>query len=226
MPEATRPVAVGSRARLALRGRLLLTAFDLMTRVSLRGIWVRGDVPTGPVVWATNHHHWWDAFVAGSVLRTTGQRPTVLIAPQSLGSFSFLHWIDAVPADDTPRAVESLRAGRTLVIMPEGRMTGPGPLGPIRGGAGRIAQAAGVPLLPIALRVVVRGHQHADVFVDIGAPVPPAALADAMSGALVRMDLAISATDPDEALPGFRPVVRGRQSVNELLSGRRRGRLP
>ena len=144
-----------------------MTCFDQFVRLSLKGVWVRGRIPSEPVVWAMNHHHWWDAFASASVLRTQGQRPTALVSDRNLASFGVLKWIDAAPASHPERAVETLRAGRTLLIMPEGRMLAPGPLGPLRGGAGRIAAAAEVPLVPVALRVVMRGSQYAEAFLDI-----------------------------------------------------------
>ncbi|MGB5953762.1 MAG: 1-acyl-sn-glycerol-3-phosphate acyltransferase, partial [Ornithinimicrobium sp.] len=144
---------------------------------------MRGDIPRGPVVWAINHHHWWDAFASGSVLRTAGQHPTVLVSDKNLASFTLLNWIDAVPAGHPEQAVAALRAGRTVIIMPEGAMLAPGALGPLRGGAGRIAAAAGVPLLPVALRVVLRSSQHAEVYIDIGAAVDADSLAPVLGQA-------------------------------------------
>lgn len=210
--------AVRHSVRLGMRGQVLLTCFDQLVRLSLKGVWVRGEIPTGPVVWAMNHHHWWDAFASGSVLRTRGHRPTVLVSDKNLASFGLLNWIDAVPAAAPERAVESLRAGRALIIMPEGRMLAPGQLGPLRGGAGRIAAQAQVPLLPVALRVVMRGSQHAEVFIDIGAAVGAQELEPALRGALAAMDEALAVSDPKQPLPGYRAVVAGRGSVDGLIS--------
>lgn len=208
----------GPPAAMRMRGRALLACFDQLVRLSLRGVWVRGEIPRDPVVWAMNHHHWWDAFAAASVLRTRGQRPTVLVSNDNLADFGLLNWIDAVPAERPGRAVQALRAGRTLVIMPEGRLVAPGPLGPVRGGAGRIAAAAGVPLLPVALRVVLRGSQHAEAFVDIGCPIAAEALGPAMAEALRDLDRAVATADPEQPLPGYRAVVRGRRSVDERIA--------
>ncbi len=196
----------------------MLMCFDQLVRLSLRGVWVRGDIPQEPVVWAMNHHHWWDAFASGSVLRTQGQRPTVLVSDKNLASFGLLNWIDAVPAAAPERSVEALRLGRTLIIMPEGRMLPPGPLGPLRGGAGRIAAAAQVPLVPVALRVVMRTSQHAEVFIDIGHAVSAESLDSALGGALTTMDEAIATANPFEPLPGYRKVVPGRGSIDGLIS--------
>lgn len=196
----------------------MLTGFDQLVRLNLRGVWVRGDIPTEAVVWAMNHHHWWDAFVSNAVLRTVGQRPTVLISDQNLASFTLFNWIDAAPASDPQRALAPLRAGRTLVIMPEGRMLGAGPLGPLRGGAGRLAAAAGVPLVPVAVRVVMRGSQYAEAFIDIGSPVSADELAPVLGQSLGALDDVLAATPATGDLPGFRRVVAGRGSVDGLIS--------
>jgi len=198
-------------------GQALLFCFDQLVRLSMAGVWVRGTIPREPVVWAMNHHHWWDAFASGSILRTAGQFPTVLVSDRNLASFPLLTWIDAVPAARSDLAVEALRAGRTLVIMPEGAMLPPAALGPVRGGAGRIAAAAEVPLVPVALRVVVRGRQHPEVYVDIGNAVAPGDLQARMDEALRAMDAVIATADVTQPLPGYRLAVPGRSSVNDRL---------
>jgi len=210
--------------RPAAPGQALLFCFDQFVRLSMAGVWVRGSVPREPVVWAMNHHHWWDAFASGSVLRTAGQHPTVLVSDRNLASFPLLKLIDAVPAAHAEHAVESLQAGRSLVIMPEGAMLPPASVGPVRGGAGRIAAAAGVPLVPVALRVVIRGRQHPEVYVDVGDPVAPADLHARMSEALAAMDEALATAPVTEPLPGFRLTVAGRSSVNNRLQALARPR--
>lgn len=200
------------------KGRALLTGFDQLVRLSLRGVWVRGSIPSEAVVWAMNHHHWWDAFASNAVLRTVGQRPTVLISDKNLESFTLFNWIDAAPTSDPKRALAPLRAGRTLVIMPEGRMLGAGPLGPLRGGAGRLAAEAEVPLVPVAVRVMMRGSQYAEAFIDIGAPVSADALAPVLGQSLAELDELLAVTPATDELPQYRRVVAGRGSVDGLIS--------
>jgi 1-acyl-sn-glycerol-3-phosphate acyltransferase len=212
----SRPVA-SRPGRPALPGQALLFCFDQFVRLSMAGVWVRGRVPAEPVVWAMNHHHWWDAFASGSILRSAGQFPTVLVSDRNLASFPLLRLLDAVPAAQPDRAVQAVRAGRTLIIMPEGAMLPPAQVGPVRGGAGRIAAAAGVPLVPVALRVVLRGQQHPEVYVDVGEPVAAEDLHARMDAALSALDAEIATAAVTEPLPGYRLVVPGRASVNERL---------
>lgn len=200
------------------QGRALLMGFDQMVRLSLRGVWVRGDIPSEAVVWAINHHHWWDAFASSAVLRTVGQRPTVLISDKNLESFTLFNWIDAIPTSHPERALAPLRAGRTMVIMPEGRMLGAGPLGPLRGGAGRIAAEGGVPLVPVAVRVVMRGSQYAEAYLDIGDPVDAADLAPVLGQSLANLDALLAATEATKVPENYRQVVAGRGSVDGMIS--------
>lgn len=60
-----------------------------------------------------------------------------------------------------------------MALFPEGEMRYPGPLGPLREGANWLARKAGVPLLPVALRVVLRGYEHPEAFLWVGRPLPP-----------------------------------------------------
>ena len=64
MPERPDPVA-----------GVLLRGFRVMVRRGLRGVWLHGEVPPGPFIWAANHHSWWDPFVAAVLLRRFGHVP-------------------------------------------------------------------------------------------------------------------------------------------------------
>jgi cytochrome P450 len=65
------------------RRSALLTALRLTVRGGLAGVWVRGQLPAGPVVWAANHHSWWDPLIAGELLAAAGRRMVLLAdAPQ------------------------------------------------------------------------------------------------------------------------------------------------
>ncbi len=206
----------GSRG--AVGARMLLAGFDQMVRSNLRSVSVRGDLPPAPVVWAGNHHSWWDGFVAATVLRRERHTPTLVMDAENLASFGFLKPLRLVPSDRPRVGLEALREGRTLVILPEGQLLGPGPMRPLHRGAAWFAGQAGVPLVPVSLRVVVRGHQHAEALVDLGTPVAGEDLQAAMSAQLAALDLLIADADPREPLPGFRQLLSGRRSFDERIS--------
>ena len=197
---------------------LMLRAIRFAIRGRLRGVWVQGSVPSGALVWATNHHHWWDGHVAAAMLDRTGHDVGVMVDAASFSSFSFLNWIQAVPTDQPIRAVRHLRDGGALIIMPEGRLWGPGAVRPIQSGAIRLARLGRAPLLPVATRVVIRGSQYPEALVSVGEPLEDAnddTLRQAMSALLMDLDRHIERSDPRSSLPGFHCAVRGRESATK-----------
>lgn len=79
-------------------------------------------------------------------------------------------------------SIEALRDGHLVGVFPEGRVTGTWQVLPCAGGAARMAAAAGVPLIPIAVwgghRVLTRTHRFslraaagATISVRVGEPL-------------------------------------------------------
>jgi 1-acyl-sn-glycerol-3-phosphate acyltransferase len=146
----------------------------------------------GPLVIAANHHN---ALVDAMLILAFAPRPVMPLAKAPLFAHPligpFLRLVGAVPvyrrADgaDTAlnasmftAAVAALRAGRALLIFPEG-VSQPRPrLMPLRTGAARIvlgAAAGGVPatLLPVGLVFDAPGtFRDAEALVSVGEPVP------------------------------------------------------
>jgi 1-acyl-sn-glycerol-3-phosphate acyltransferase len=191
--------------------------FEQLVRRGLRGIWLRGDVPRAPAVWAANHHSWWDGFVANAVLLRLGHVPALLMDAENLKSFGFLEGSGAIAADRPRAALQSLQAGRTLIVYPEGELLAAGPLRPLAAGAPWLARRAGVPLLAAATRIVVRGHQYPEAYVAVTTSRPDALAAD-LSGCLDGLDSELRRADPREPLPGFGRLVSGRRSWDERIS--------
>ena len=200
-----------------LSARMLLAGFDQLVRSNLRSVSVRGTLPAAPVIWAGNHHSWWDAFVASAVLRHEHHTATLVMDAENLASFGFLKPLGLVPSDRPRAGLTALREGRTLVILPEGELLGPGPMRPLHRGAGWYADHTTAPLVPVSLRVVIRGHQHPEALVDLGEPVQGADLAEAMGTQLTALDHVIATADPREPLPGFRQILSGRRSFDERI---------
>ena len=191
--------------------------FEQLVRRGLRGIWLRGDVSAGALVWTANHHSWWDGFVANAVLRELAHTPALLMDSANLRSFAFLEGSGAIGADRPRDALQSLAQGRALIVFPEGELLAPGPLRTIAPGAAWLARRAGVPLFAAATRIVLRGHQHPEAYV-VATRTEPAALAATLGRSLAELDAELLAADPREPLPGFRPLVSGRQSWDERIS--------
>ncbi|GGK02846.1 1-acyl-sn-glycerol-3-phosphate acyltransferase [Pilimelia anulata] len=200
----------------ARSGGLLGHAARRLVRRGLRGVWLAGDRPPGPVVWAANHHCWWDPFVALALLDRPG---SPLLSRENADRYRFVRRLGGFAADEPRRGLALLGRGRTLIVYPEGELRPAGPPGPLAGGAAWLARRGGVPLWSAATRVVVRGHQAAEAYVCLR-PVPgggTAALAEGLAADLAALDAAVAAADPRAPLPGYRPAVAGRRSAEELL---------
>jgi hypothetical protein len=68
-----------------------------------------------------------------------------------------------------------------------------------------------------ATRVVLRGDQKPEAYVDVG-PGGDADVADRLSQRLQHLDGELAGNDPRKPLPGFDQVVRGRGSWDERIT--------
>jgi 1-acyl-sn-glycerol-3-phosphate acyltransferase len=118
--------------------------------------WGQENVPlSGGVILACNHQCYLDPPLAGCLLR----RSCNFLARSTLFTFGPFRWLivslGAVPlsrgesdAAGLRRAVDMLKAGRLLMLFPEGTRTRDGALGKIQSGAAVIAMRAGVQIIP------------------------------------------------------------------------------
>jgi 1-acyl-sn-glycerol-3-phosphate acyltransferase len=176
--------------------RLTWKVGGAMTRLFLRlaGIPVvaRGldHIPPGPVILAPNHTSYLDALVLVALL---GPRPYAFIAKREflgnplmrllLAGFGceFVERFDVKEAaGHAEELAAAAKAGRSLVIFPEGTLQRRAGLMPFRTGAFQVAAQAGLPVVPAALRgvrsVLRDGTWYArrhPVAVTFGAPIPP-----------------------------------------------------
>lgn len=140
-----------------------------------------------------------------------------VLAKASLFRIPFLGWymkqVGYVPVDRScPRravqcleeAAERLRTGTSVLLFPEGGRTPEGQLGRFKTGGFHLAQATGVPLVPVVLinsgRLMARGVRWPDpgvIEVRIGEPVlaatdaRPRALADTMRQRIAELQQAV-----------------------------------
>ncbi len=204
--------------RTSIPDRALTAGFTQLVRRGLRGVWVRGELPPGGVVWAANHHSWWDGFVASAVLHEQHRPVALLMDSDNLRAFGFLRSAGVVSTRQPRQALQMLREGRVLVIFPEGELRSPGPLRPVARGAAWLGLRAPAPVVPVAVRVINRGHQYPEALVDIGAQVDPEKLPDALAAAVRELDAALLDVDPRLPVSGFRCAVAGRASWDERIS--------
>lgn len=205
-------------AQSAVPGRALATGLNQLVRGGLRGVWVRGQLPSAGVVWAANHHSWWDGFVAFAVLREQHRTAAVLMDEGNLSAFRFLQSVGAISAQRPRQALQVLRNGGVLVIFPEGELRPPGPVHSVARGAAWLGRVAPAAVVPVAVRVISRGHQYPEALVDISPEVDPADLAATLALRLSELDSALLQADPRLPVPGFRRAVAGRASWDERIS--------
>ncbi len=181
----------------------LRAAIRRSVRSGLRGVWVRGEVPLGAAVLAPSHHSWWDGYALREVAWQLGQPFQVLMTERQLENFPFLRLAGALGAGEVRPALRALGAGHWVVVFPEGRIEPLGEVRRVQPGAAWLAQRSGAALIPVALRVVLRGQQRPEAYLRFGAPVLAANLPEALRRELALLDAELSSSDPEEPLAGY-----------------------
>ena len=167
--------------------RLVARAMLKLTGARLR---VDGDQPSaGGGVIVANHCSYFDSLVlVAALLGTIDFVAKAELAPQLVAG-TFLRRIGTLFVErfdtergvgDTQTAVEAARAGRRLLIYPEGTLTRRPGLLAFKLGGFVVASTAGVPVVPVTIRgtrSILRGGQwfprRGDVDVTIGASIAP-----------------------------------------------------
>jgi 1-acyl-sn-glycerol-3-phosphate acyltransferase len=213
VPTPRRPPPSNGRPRPTLRFRIVAWLVILLVHVARWRPRTTGleHVPaTGGAVITWNHHGHVDfVLTAWDVYRRLG-RPVRYLAMRELWDSHTLGWVprfaDAIPVSRTSDgdrdraladAVAALRDGHLVMVAPEGGISESLELGAFRTGAARMAQLAGVPLVPSASwgshRLSTTGHPFSlrrafgvPVEVAFGAPldVPPDEDATVVTAAL------------------------------------------
>jgi lycopene beta-cyclase len=181
-------------------------------RRGLAGIWSREEAPLpgGGAIVVANHHSWWDAFLTWAIADRHGRPPGAIMDDAQLARFPFFRRWGAVGASEPRAAARRAAAGSWVLVFPEGRVRTPGPLGPTRDGAAAIARWARVPVVPLAIRVVMRGGERPEAYLRFGTPlaagVDAAQVRDALVALLARLDDDLAAApDPEAPLPDYAP---------------------
>jgi acyl carrier protein len=121
-------------------------------------------IPAGPVVVTPNHTSYLDAVVLVAALgprdyafvakREFESNPLMRLLLRGFGAILVERFDVQKSAEHADVLVEAARAGRALIVFPEGTLTRNAGLMPFRAGAFQVAAQAGVPVVPIALRGV------------------------------------------------------------------------
>jgi len=188
-------------------------------RSGLHGVWVRGELPAGGAVLAPSHQSWWDGYVLYELCGQLGQPYRVLMTARQLANFPFLRRLGAIADTQVRPALRAAQAGAWVVVFPEGQLRPAGALGPLRAGAGWLAAGAGVPLVPVALRVTMRGAQQPEAYLRFAPAVQAGELEAALTRELTQLDADLLSSDPEEPLAGYLRCSPHRGSQNERLAG-------
>lgn len=202
--------------------------------------WVTQDDPARwdrqlPTIFVANHTNWWDGFIGYLVNRALGLSFHVLMEARNLARYPAFRLIGALPMRresareayvDLAAAHACLRASTGLWIFPQGERRPPSErLVNCERGAAHLALTYGAPLrfCAVALRYTFVSEQLPEAFALVGDEW--LVDQDRYASRRTLMDLVsrrLQATLDDldarlriEDLTAFRPLVRGKLSVNK-----------
>jgi len=189
---------------------------------------------TGPTIALLNHSAWWDPIVALFLSHDLFRRDGYgIMDATQLERYPFFRRIGCFGlADnrlDTVRQASRyaeglLRAGRsrTLWIFPQGALLPARVPLRFRSGAARLARAVPeAPVVPLALRYVLRTDQRPELFVRVGPPIehreePATTLTRRFENALGAELAQLDGDLERDILADYRTVLTGRASVSGL----------
>ena len=184
-------------------------------RRSLSGFWVRGTLPAGGAVLAANHGSWWDGYLLLHLGWEFGHPARIMMNAPELGRFPFLQRIGCTPPERRRELARAAQAGEWVMIFPEGALQPPSSLlAPLQPGAAWLARSAStpakpVPLIPVALRVLLRADRTPAAFARFGAPCAPDDLSAALGRELAELDADLQAADLYRPPEGYLALWRG-----------------
>lgn len=187
-------------------------------RHELAGVWVTGPVPTDGAVLAPNHHSWWDGYLLAELAWQLAQPIRIMMTEVQLARFPFLRLLGAMNEREVRGLIRAAQAGAWAIVFPEGAIRPQGTVGLTEAGAAWVAGRAQVPLVPVALRVVMRGAQWPEAFVRFGPPCPGDSLPAALNELLAQLDADLARTSPDHPPSGYLRWVQGQASTHDEVS--------
>ncbi len=195
-------------------------------RRGLAGVWARdeGALPGGAAVLAANHHAWWDGYLLFLLARRRRRPFTVLMNETQLARFPFFRRQGAIGAHELRAALRRLGAGHLVAVFPEAALHPAGPPARLAPGAAYLAARSGRPLVPVAVRVAVRGQQRPEAFLRFGSALPPdhpdleRGLAEALDALVRGLDAELAAADPEAPPAGYVRWLAGRASTDRRLA--------
>lgn len=186
-------------------------------RTHLAGIWVRGTPPRGAAVLAPNHASWWDGYVLVELGWSARLPAQVMMTDAQLARFPFLRLVGAVGQRDVRPVRRGLRSGGWAVVFPSGEIRHPAQVGPLQPGAAWLAGKERAALVPVAVRVVLRGAQWPEAFVRVGDPCAGPELEAALEHVLAALEADLRAAPAGLPPAGYRLLMPGRKSRHDRV---------
>ena len=229
--------AVASRTLERLIARALPHLMHRALQRGLHAVYARGNwtaLPSHSVIFAMNHHAWWDGYLAWLVHYTLRRPAHLMMSSEGLERYPYFRHLGVISTREVRTAIRGLQHGQDFYVFPEGKLQSAGPMTHVSNGLTFIAYHAQVPVYPLAIRVTLRGAQHPEAFLSLGEALEPvndavqmqACLTGSMNSLLEEIDRCLLTTDPEAPPPGFDLWLRGARSAHEraMLARRFLGR--
>lgn len=210
--------------RSKLRGALWLGFYRSMARGYFENVWIRetDPLPPGGYVVAVSHQSEWDSRILA--LWQHEHRPTLFCTYANEGtlrSAPMMRWLGAFSKKGEGAqalrelllfARERCEAGEPVCFLAEGLAGHSNAIGQLKRGFANVAAAAGVPVVPLVFRYVMRRSLRPEVFIAVGAPLAPSArVRDEASEAMKHLYAAIERDVIDDTIETkYRVMLRGK----------------
>jgi len=176
----------------------LIAFFFAILLVKARGYGLRHVPRTGSVLLACNHQSFMDPILVSMLLNREGNymaRHTVFVGRWLKWFFGSLNTFpvrrQTADLGAIKEALRRLKAGKLLVLFPEGTRSYDGQIGPMLPGLSGIAKKAKVPIIPTLVDGMIQAWprtqllpRSGNVIVEYGQPIMPEDYAEWSSGEL------------------------------------------
>lgn len=183
------------------------------------------QLPPGGVVLVANHHSWWDGYLGWLLLQRLGRKLTVMMDREQLKRFRFFRHLGAIAHTEVRLALRRLAGGEVVLVFPEGALRPAGWVDNLQPGAVFLAERAKAPIVPLAIRVLMRGAEHPEALLRLGEPLLMAGDREASS---IRLSCALNTLladlqarvtgDPEQPPPGCDKLLGGARSTHDKMA--------
>jgi 1-acyl-sn-glycerol-3-phosphate acyltransferase len=164
--------------------RLFCRYLTWLVRRSFGAVWVTkssSTLPDGGYIAVANHTSWWDGFIPAIVHKMCLPKSnfSIMMSQAELRRFPFFRWggafaVDAASARRAKAAIEyaadEAARGSGVWIFPQGQIMNEWSGMRFTSGFAHAARLSSRPIVPVAMRFVMRAGQRPEAFINIGRP--------------------------------------------------------